>query len=114
MAKRNSTSKIARARKSDSHRAKTPPGSSRPSNQADCNSAERSPFEDFGRERVTLLKAEAVLACLNVSLNYYGWSADDGTVYAVAADVARDLLQQAMDQLEQRDREIESAKKPRN
>jgi hypothetical protein len=56
------------------------------------------------------MKAEAVLACLSASLNYYGWSGDDGTAYAMAANVARDLVQQSMDRLEERDRQIETVK----
>jgi hypothetical protein len=51
-----------------------------------------------------------VLACLSVSLNYCGWSGDDGSLYAVATDVARDLVQQGMDRLELRDRQLETGK----
>jgi hypothetical protein len=77
---------------------------------ASSNAADASPSEDFGGERAILMKAEAVLACLSVSLNYYGWSGDESTTYAVATDVARDLVQQGMDRLELRDRKLETAK----
>lgn len=114
MAKRNSTSKIARARKKGSKRAESPPHDPRPAKRAESTSTERDPFEDFGGERATLMKAEAVLACLSVSLNYLGWSGDDGTLHAVAADVARDLVAQSMSRLEERDRQIEASRRRPN
>ena len=112
MAKRNSTSKIVRAPKKSPTGAKSPPNSSRPAKLIGSKSTETDSFKDFGNERDSLMKAEAVLVCLSVSLNYYGWGEDDGTTYATAVDVARGLVQESMDRLEQRDRQIESSKRP--
>jgi hypothetical protein len=110
MAKDNSTSKNGRGRKGRSKTGDTRGPSTRAAKRAGSNVPEPNPFEDFGGERAILMKAEAVLACLSVSLNYYGWSGDDGTLYAVATDVARDLVQQGMDRLELRDRQLEEGK----
>lgn len=41
-------------------------------------------LRDFGGERTGLMKGEAVLNCLSVSLNYSSWHSDDGTTYAMA------------------------------
>lgn len=114
MAKRNSTSRIRRGRKADPKNGTKRGRNLRPEERADSSAPVPNPFEDFGAERATLLKAEAVLACLSVSLNYYGWSGDDGTTYAMAADVARRLVQQGMDRLEQRDRTIAAGKRRPN
>jgi hypothetical protein len=73
-----------------------------------------SPPEDFAGERKRLMKAEALLHCLTVSLNYSSWYPVDGTTYSVAVDVARDLVRECMDQLEQRDRQIEAGKQRTN
>ena len=114
MAKDNSTSKIGRGRKTRSKTATEQRPSTRTAKRTISNAPAPNPFEDFGGERAILMKAEAVLACLSVSLNYYGWSGDDGTLYAVATDVARDLVQQGMDRLELRDRQIEAGKRQPN
>ena len=111
MAKRNSTSKVGRGRKGDSNTGTRSWRSPRVVKRAGSKAEAAPPFEDFGGERNTLMRAEAVLACLSVSLNYYGWSGDDGTTYAMAVDVARGLVQESMNRLELRDREIESSKR---
>jgi hypothetical protein len=114
MAKRNSTSRIRRGRKADSRTGTKRARKPGPAERADRSALQPSPSEDFGGERATLLKAQAVLACLSVSLNYYGWSGDDGTTYAMAADVARELVQEGMDRLEQRDRKTEAGRRKPN
>jgi hypothetical protein len=106
--------KGGRGRTADSKTGTTNAPSTRTPKRASSNDTEPNPFEDFGGERAILMKAEAVLACLSVSLNYYGWSGDDGTLYAMATDVARDLVQQGMDRLELRDRQLETSKRPPN
>ena len=103
MAKRNSTSKLDRARKGGSHRGTRPPHSSPSANRVGTDPPETSPSEDFEGERTRLMKAEAVLHCLTVSLNYSSWYPVDGTTYSMAVDVARDLVRESMDQLEQRE-----------
>jgi hypothetical protein len=60
------------------------------------------------------MKAEAVLHCLTVSLNYSSWYPVDGTTYSMAVDVARDLVRESMDRLEQRDRQIDAGKRRPN
>ena len=111
MAKGNSTSKIDRVRKRVSNRGPRPPRSSPSAKAVVTRPPEQSSCEDFGGERSRLLKAEAVLHCLTVSLNYSSWYPVDGTTYAMAVDVARDLVQESMDRLEQRDRQIETGKR---
>lgn len=111
MAKRNSTSKSGRSRKNGSHKGTRSAARSRAPKRADDNSSEVNPFEDFGGERARLMKAEAILNCLSFTLNYSSWNAADGTTYGMAADVARDLVQDSMDRLEQRDRAIESGRR---
>lgn len=102
MAKRNSTSKLDRARKGGSHRDTRPPRSSPSAKGVATDPPETSPSEDFEGERARLMKAEAVLHCLTVSLNYSSWYPVDGTTYSMAVDVARDLVRESMDQLERR------------
>ncbi len=114
MAKRNSTSKIGRGRKVGSYKGTGHSRSSRAAKRAGSNSPETSPFEDFGGERTGLMKAEAILNCLSFSLSHSSWNADDGTTYAMAVDVARDLVQESMNRLERRDLAIESGKKRPN
>jgi len=114
MAKDNSTSKIGRGRKARSKTDSAQRSSTRAAKRMSSNAPDPNPLEDFGGERAILIKAEAVLACLSVSLNYYGWNGDDGTLYAVATDVARDLVQQGMDGLELRDRKLETGKRRPN
>lgn len=109
MAKDNSTSKGGSRRARPEPRMKRGTGTPT-AKRAAASIPEPSPFGDFGGERSTLMKAEAVLACLSVSLNYYGWNADDGTMYAMAVDVVRELVQQSMDRLERRDHQIETGK----
>ena len=109
MAKDNSTSKTGRSRKAPS-KAGSRQRPSRRTTKHVSSAPDVNPAEDFGGERTILMKAEAVLACLSVSLNYYGWSGDESTTYAVATDVARDLVQQGMDRLELRDRKLETRK----
>lgn len=111
MAKRNSTSKIGRGRKSGSRKGARSAPSPRAAKCAEGDSSELNPFEDFGGERARLMKAEAVLNCLSFTLSYSSWNAADGTTYGMAADVARDLVQGSMDRLEQRDRAIESGRR---
>jgi hypothetical protein len=114
MAKDNSTSKIGRGRKARSKTASRQGFSTRAAKRASSNAPDASPSDNFGGERAILMKAEAVLACLSVSLNYYGWSGDESTTYAVATDLARDLVQQGMDQLELRDRKLGAGKRRSN
>jgi hypothetical protein len=114
MAKDNSTSKSDHDRKASSKTATTRASDARAVKRRSRNAPEPSPPEDFGGERAILMKAEAVLACLSVSLNYYGWSGDESTTYAVATDVARDLVQQGMDRLELRDRKLGTRKRRPN
>jgi hypothetical protein len=111
MAKRNSTSKSSRNRKNGSHKGTRSAARPRAAKRAEDDSSELNPFEDFGGERARLMKAEAVLNCLSFTLNYSSWNAADGTTYGIAADVARDLVQDSMDRLEQRDRAIESGRR---
>ena len=103
MAKRNSTSKVDRVRKGGSLRDTRPPRSSASVTGLATDPAETSPPEDFEGERTRLMKAEAVLHCLTVSLNYSSWYPVDGTTYSAAVDVARDLVRESMDQLERRE-----------
>jgi hypothetical protein len=110
MAKRNSTSKIDRVRKGVSNRGSRPPRGSPSAKAVATDPVERSPG-DFGSERTRLMQAEAVLHCLTVSLNYSSWYPVDGTTYAMAVDVARDLVQGSMDRLEQRDRQNQTGKR---
>src|SRR5262245_20158962 len=84
MARDNSTSKSGRGRKARSKARTTDGPSTRTVKRPSSNATDANLSEDFGGERAILMKAEAVLACLSVSLNYYGWSGDDGTLYAVA------------------------------
>jgi hypothetical protein len=114
MARDNSTSKSGRARKARSKTSTTDGSTPRTVKRASGNHREPHASGDFGGERAILMKAEAVLACLSVSLNYYGWSGGDGTLYAVATDVARDLVQQGMDRLELRNRQLETSKRRPN
>jgi hypothetical protein len=106
MAKRSSTARIRRRRKGDSHKRMQ---SSRNARVAK-DSSESNPFEDFGGERTGLMKAAAVLDCLSDSLNHSCW---DRSTYAMAVDAARDLVQESMDRLERRDRQIESCRRLR-
>jgi hypothetical protein len=110
MARHSSTSKTGRSRKAPSKGGNTQGLSARTTKRASSNAPDANQTEDFGGERAILMKAEAVLACLSVSLNYYGWSGDESTTYAVATDLARDLVQQGMDRLELRDRKREAGK----
>lgn len=114
MAKRNSTSKLDRPRKGGAHRGTRPPRSSPSANGVGTDLPETSPPEDFEGERTRLMKAEAVLHCLTVSLNYSSWYPADGTTYSMAVDVARALVRESMDQLEQRGRQIETGKRRPN
>ena len=113
MAKRNSTSKIDRVRKGVSNRGSRPPRGSPSAKAVATDPVERSPG-DFGSERTRLMQAEAVLHCLTVSLNYSSWYPVDGTTYAMAVDVARDLVRESMDRLEQRNRQIDAGKRRPN
>ncbi len=111
MAKRNSTSKSGRSRKSGSNKRPRSAARPRAAKRADDKSSDLNPFEDFGGERARLMKAEAILNCLSFTLNYSSWNAADGTTYGMAADVARDLVQDSMDRLEQRDRAIDAGRR---
>ena len=51
------------------------------------------------RERRTLMRADAVLRCVAVALEYDGWSADEPD-YAEAIGVARNLISQSIERLE--------------
>jgi hypothetical protein len=106
MAKRNSMARIRRRRKGDSHKRKQSPCNARAAKLA----SDTSPFEDFGGERSGLMKAGAVLDCLSDSLNHSCW---DRSTYAMAVDAVRDLVQESMDRLERRDRQIESCRRLR-
>ena len=114
MAKRNSTSKLDRVRKGGSQRGPRAPRNSPGTKGAGATTPETSPLEDFEGERTRLMKAEAVLHCLTVSLNYSSWYPVDGTTYSMAVDVARDLVRESMDRLEQRDRQIDAGKRRPN
>jgi hypothetical protein len=111
MAKRIRKSMIGHGRKGESHRAKRRSRGSSEGKRAGSDSSEARVAEDFGSERTCLMKAEAVLHCLAVSLNYSSWYPVDGTTYSAAVDVARDLVRESMDRLEQRDRKIERGKR---
>ena len=50
-------------------------------------------------ERRTLMRADAVLRCVAVALEYDGWTADEPD-YAEAIAVARHLISQSIDRLE--------------
>lgn len=104
MAKRNSVAKIPHRRKGGSHKRMQ---SSRNALAARLSS-DTNPFEDFGGELSGLMKAGAVLDCLSDSLSHGCW---DRSTYAMAVDAARDLVQESMDRLERRDREIESCRR---
>jgi hypothetical protein len=106
MARRNFTARIRRGRRADSHRHRQSSLRAR----SDEVSSDSNPFEDFGGERTSLMKAGAVLDCLSDSLNHSSW---DRTTYAMAVDVARGLVQESMDRLERRDRQIESYRRLR-
>lgn len=106
MVKRNSTARIRRRRKGDSHKRMQ---SSR-NTRAAKYSSDSNPFEDFGGERTGLMKAGAVLDCISDSLNHSCW---DKSMYAMAVDAVRDLVQESMDRLERRDRLIESCRRLR-
>jgi hypothetical protein len=114
MAKRNSTSKIDSVRKGSAHRGTRPRRSLPSAKGVGTDPPETSPPKDFEGERTRLLKAEAVLHCLTVSLNYSSWYPVDGTTYSMAVDVARDLVRESMDRLEQRDRQIDAGKRRPN
>jgi hypothetical protein len=114
MAKDNPTSKIGRGRKARLQTETAQRPSTRAATRASSNAPDANPSEDLGGERAILMKAEAVLACLSVALNYYGWSGDESTTYAVATDLARDLVQQGMDRLELRDRKLGTGKRRPN
>ena len=103
MAKPNSTSKLARVRKGGPHRGRRPQRSSPSAKGVATDPPEASPPKDFEGERTRLMKAESVLHCLTVSLNYSSWYPVDGTTYSMAVDVARDLVRECMDQLERRE-----------
>jgi hypothetical protein len=51
------------------------------------------------RERRTLMRADAVLRCVAVALEYDGWT-DDEPDYAEAIGVARHLIVQSIERLE--------------
>jgi hypothetical protein len=111
MAKSSSTSKVGRARKGGSYKGTRSSRHKLKANHAKRDSNDANPFEDFGGERIGLMKAESILHCLSFALSYSSWSTAEGTTYGMAVDVARDLVQQSMDRLEQRDRHIESGKR---
>lgn len=50
-------------------------------------------------ERRALMRADAVLRCVAVALEYDGWSSDEPD-YAEAIGVARTLISQSMERLE--------------
>lgn len=52
-----------------------------------------------GSERRALMRADAILRCVAVALEYEGWSIDEPD-YAEAIDVARNLISQSIERLE--------------
>lgn len=54
---------------------------------------------DVGRERRALMRADAVLRCVAIALEYDGWTSDEPD-YAEAIGVARDLISQSIERLE--------------
>jgi hypothetical protein len=52
-----------------------------------------------GSERRALMRADAVLRCVAVALEYDDWSFD-GPDYAEAVEVARNLISQSIERLE--------------
>lgn len=50
-------------------------------------------------ERRALMRADAVLQCVAVALEYDGWTSDEPD-YAEAIGVARDLISQSIERLE--------------
>ena len=114
MARRNSTSRLDRVRKGGAPRGTRTPRSSPSAKGVATDLPEASPPKDFEGERTRLMKAESVLHCLTVSLNYSSWYPVDGTTYSMAVDVVRDLVRESMDRLEQRDRQVDAGKRRPN
>ena len=82
MAKRNSMSKAHAGRKlSQDHSADR------------CRGAIES-------ERCRLMKAEAVLGSVAFALKHAEWRCEDGTDYAIAVEVARDIVQESITRLD--------------
>jgi hypothetical protein len=72
-------------------------------NREDSNGSIRSdqPLITAFRERRALMRADAVLRCVAVALEYDDWSSD-GPDYVEAIEVARSLISQSIEQLESR------------
>ena len=82
MAKRNSMSKARAGRKLSQGRS------------ADrCRGA-------IETERSRLMKAEAVLGSVAFALKHAVWRCEDGSVYAIAVEVARDIEQKSITRLD--------------
>jgi hypothetical protein len=65
-----------------------------------ANAGQRTLEAGINAERMCLMKAEAVLNCVSFALSSASWHADDGTMYALAVDVARETLQGSITRLE--------------
>lgn len=104
MAERNSTSKARPGRKtSDAMGADpdrtgvTPVAEDAPRHKGDLPERTRQAVE---AERTRLMQVDAVLGAVAFALDYAEWRAENGTEYASAVQVARDLLQESIAQLD--------------
>jgi hypothetical protein len=82
MAKRNSMSKARAARKLSQDRSGD-----------HCRGA-------IETERSRLMKAEAVLGSVAFALKHAEWRCEEGTDYAIAVEVARDIVQESITRLD--------------
>src|SRR5687767_11531478 len=99
MPKRKSSSKRDERRNASSGRRMQASRIRRTAKRTGHNSADPAPFEDFGSERTVLMKAGAVLHCLSASLSCSSSRWDEEATHAMAADVARDLVEESMERL---------------
>jgi hypothetical protein len=104
MAKR--TAGVRGRRKGDSHKRMRPSRNA----PAEEDSSDTNAFQDFGCEQSGLMKAGAVLDCISDSLSHGCW---DRSTYAAAVDAVRDLVQERMDRLDRRDRQIDACRRLR-
>lgn len=100
MAERNSTSKARSGRKLSVSLERRP----RIRRTRDASAARRAVpasanLMDSERER--LMRAESILGCIAFALMYSDWREEEGTDYATAVEVARELVRQSIGALEQ-------------
>jgi hypothetical protein len=94
MAKRNSMSKARAGRKLSQGRS-----------AGRCRGA-------IETERSRLMKAEAVLGSVAFALKHAEWRCEDGTDYAIAVEVARDIVQESITRLDPVSLDGSSAERP--